>query len=244
MNRTTGFLIALLASCLACIACVAPLDLSPEEQTNFTVISGYTGARGLPPDFYVRINLKVRLWEVKRYPETWKAMMQALTEWAKHIPVHFKVHVMSMEYPMRLVNRPDIIGVRLIDLQGSEFKMKDKLLGVWIQDGRILLDADELEETPERAFSTSLHEIGHMLGVPHVVGWEAKGVYTGWMILPIGVDAENYVMYPRQVKGNSQTELSDLEIRLAYHTLINLWTRPGGVPQHVDDCEFLLDNQD
>ncbi len=226
MKKTISLLVALLTACVS-------IPLESNE-----IISENIGAQSLPSDFYVRINLKVRKQETEQYPQMWAAMQRALEEWSLHIPVHFKVHVLSVHA------RAKGIAIRLTDLASTEFRLSDDFLGIWYVKngvGFIGLD-DKLEDYPELAFSTSLHELGHMLGLPHLTGREDTS-YTGWILLPPGVDAENYVMYPRRVPGKPQSQLSEVEIELAHHTLVYLWTQPNGSPR-VDDCEFSLDKRD
>ena len=56
---------------------------------------------------------------------------------------------------------------------------------------------------PEQAYAVGLHEIGHMFGVPHVIG-AGEGGITGFVVLPQGYDATNFVMYPAAVGKHAQ----------------------------------------
>jgi hypothetical protein len=119
------------------------------------------------------------------------------------------------------------------------------LLGLWNnRQSKILLDADTLENNPRRAFSTALHELGHMLGVPHIINYNEIG-RTGYIVLSPGVDATNHVMYPWVFKDNYQEILSQVEIDRAKQHLFTYWTQPERRSGTTFNCElFHIDNED
>lgn len=234
MNKLMALVTWLVVTCTACGA-------NPSAGPDVYDIYAEMG-QGLSSDFYVRINLKVRAEEIKTYPQTWNAVLAALATWAAQVPVHFIVHVQDGVTTTQVMR--ESISIRLIDLQAPPYRKPTGLLGLWVQTPPIIfLDADMLEDGPVAAVSVVLHELGHMLGVPHVINWNEPGL-TGFIVLPRGEDASASVMYPRAIPGKDQINLSEIEVAIARHTLIHVWTRPSGENRHADDCEILLDNED
>ena len=184
--------------------------------------------------FYVNIELIVFREEIDQYPTTWESVRKAIAEWSSHVPVRFTIY---SEGSIVFSDRPGVIKLHLTDLQ-VRYGFPERLLGLWLaREDTVLLDADSLEQVPERAYSVALHELGHLFGVSHVVGELELGI-TGYIVLPVGMDPTNYVMYPRSVQGKQQKTLSDVEIRLARHNLIYYWTRPGRGTRTDKDCSL------
>ncbi len=253
-----GLLLGVQISCVACVT--APPDKQPvvlsiigpaASSQDLAELSGNAPGLDLEPNkFNVIFELVVFVEQIEQYPETWKQFRAAMYEWARHLPIKFIAYhenptmIHPLMGPHLYRHRPGVIQVHMADLSSSAYGLSDRLLGMWQSSRqRILLDADSLETRPEYAYSTSLHEIGHMLGVPHVVGANDPGL-TGFIILRQEVDAENWVMYPRQVKDKPQKILHSLEIALARHNLMHYWTRPNIPRRGSDDCGFLLDKGD
>jgi len=111
------------------------------------------------------------------------------------------------------------------------------LLGLWEpNNNRMLLDADTLEADPDLAYSVCLHELGHMFGVPHVVGY-TQSAPTGFLVLEEGIDARSYVMYPHNVKDQKQDKLSPVEITMAQQYILYYMTHSMGELKK-DSCEL------
>jgi len=200
--------------------------------------------------FYVNIDLAVLKSEIETYPFTWIQAQAALSQWAQRVPVRFMIYVENDTTPrLPFLGSPDkikfpgVIRLRLMDL--SELGLKEGLLGLWdSKRERILLDADLLETDEDLAYSVMLHELGHLFGVPHVVGFYESGS-TGFLVLPLEENAREYVMYPRSVANQSQSVLSDLEVMIARHHLIHYWTIPGLNHKSSESCQhFLVDEED
>ena len=186
--------------------------------------------------FYVNVNFKVYSEQIEHYPATWEKVQAALEEWSNMTPMRYIVFE-DIDYI------PQSITIHLDDLSSPRWGFPDQYLGMWRPDeSTILLDADFLETDPTKAYSVALHEIGHMLGVPHVIGFYEVGP-TGFVILPEGEDAFGYVMYPRGVDGYNQAILSDLEIMFARHHLMHYITRPDVNFGIVDGCELEVDSR-
>ena len=243
------FILAGSLGLLACMAGKQPQDAVRRVVAKYPAVIQDVDDKDEPPvlplvvdSFYVSIDLIVFQKEIDRYPETWENFNAAIQEWSQHVPVRWVVFNEDHDLPYSLKGRIHAIEVHLADLQGISYGMPDELLGLWDSGrSRILLDADSLENNPNQAYSVSLHEIGHMLGVPHVVGFDDVG-NTGFVVLPKGYDAPSFVMYPHAVKGQPKKALSTLEIGFAFHHLLHYWTRPN-VQHQTQDCHFSLDNE-
>lgn len=233
----------ILAGSLGLVACMAA---RPANNTGLAVVANEPTDKAEPislsvveDKFYVNIEFIVFQQEIDQYPETWKHFQAALDEWRQHIPVRWVVLVEDHALPFSISGRMDSIEVHMIDLQSDPYNLPNNLLGMWLSDGgKILLDADFLENDA-RAYSVCLHELGHMLGVPHIISFDELG-YTGYVVLPPEQDATNFVMYPSSVSNNPQKQLSPIEIGLAYHNLLHYWTRPD-VNHKTEDCRFSVD---
>lgn len=203
-----------------------------------------TALAPVPDKFYVVIELVAFADQIARYPETWLQVQGVIAEWESKIPVKFSVYIEDptivnmFGYPSQIFhNRPYIQSVLLTDLQMPELgSMPRGIVGVWDSDGsRLMLDADTIEADPNLAFSVVLHEFGHMLGVPHIVNLEDRGL-SGMVALPDEIDATGYVMYPQITEGAEQRVLSELEIDIAREYLIRNWTNPER--RLVKKCEL------
>jgi hypothetical protein len=219
------------------------LSLGPSQSTDLYYITG----QGILPQesagptvpsvdddmFYVNIELLVFEEEIALYPETYAAFHRAIMMWSSVVPVRWVLHLESQNSPISARTKPGLIRVVFADLQGPGFDFKEGLIGYWDADNdRVLIDADSLESVPERAYSVALHELGHLFGVPHIIGMEDVG-YTSFAVLPAGKDAKNFVMFPTAIKGLPQNVLSPIEIKLARHGLLYYWTIPGA---RKEDC--------
>lgn len=191
--------------------------------------------------FYVNFEIVVYQEEIDQYPITWENLRKALTEWSTHVPVRWTILTEDPTTFVSVENRIGAIQIHMADMQGPEYELSRKLLGIWQPHlGRIIIDADFLEDNPDRAYAVSLHELGHMFGIPHVIGLTEIG-FTGFIVLPEGADPTDYVMYHKAVIEKSQTTLSPIEIKLARHNVLYHWTRPD-VNYQEHDCELYITN--
>jgi len=238
---------SVLSLLVLCVACRGP-ESEPTETTKSNLIGPPapadegTALNSILDEnkFYVSVEIVFHAKQAMKYPQTNIALAMALEEWRSHLPVRLSVMVEDPS-PVAAVfgftsysylNRYGIIEILMDDIQAPPYNQPFGVLGLWMpNENRILLDADTLEQDPQMAYSTALHELGHMFGLPHFVGME-EPVYSGHIVLPADVDAQAYVMYPQQVTGKPQTVLSEIEIELARHMVLHFWS--GG--RKIDAC--------
>ncbi len=233
--------------CLACVACQSrpePVDYGfyasefyinglPTASEEFNAGANNSISEG--DKFYVAVEVVLHAEQAAKYPVTHEALQMALDEWAKHLPIRLTVYIEDSTPPVPMqpfmwfgtpdyINRYGVVEILMDDIQGAPYNRSLGILGLWLPDAKqILLDADTLEANPDMAYSVTLHELGHMFGLPHLVGF-TEPAYTGTLVVPIAEDAESYVMYPTNIPGKLQQTLSQLEIDLARHYVLHSWS--------------------
>lgn len=175
--------------------------------------------------YQTRINFIVYTSEMIEYPETEKAFEAATQEWSKYLPIQCVIHYCDDVDPFEVgFVKPSFdstIVVRITKLTGPEFGLPKQILGMWEgADNRLLLNGPFLEVRASMAKATSLHEIGHVLGIPHIVN-DGEGAASGYIILPKAIDAKKLIMYPT-MSGVTNSELTEFEINIAKEHLILL----------------------
>lgn len=209
---------------LAAFTGIACCSQDKTQNSDYNIRSGQKIVQEVSQDkFYVIIEIVVYAEQIAKYPLTWSQTQAALAEWESKIPVKFKIYIEDpftlnpFGFPDQIFHyRPYIQTILMSNLQSPELgAMQEDILGIWQPSiDRLLLDADTLENNANLAFSVALHEVGHMLGVPHVVNFGQHGL-TGFIIIPDEIDATEFVMYPEAVDSNTQKTLSNIEIEIA-----------------------------
>ena len=225
---------------LVCLSCRQPAVLGTSPFTSQLEMNGLPEQVEavnsiLDEDkFYVSVEIVVHAEQIAQYPLMYEALNAALQEWTNQLPVCFTIYIEEQQLPFRLpfeppsfVERWNVVEVLLDDLQSPPFSYSMGILGIWDPYGRqLLFDAEFLETQPDVAYPVALHELGHMFGLPHVVGIY-EPAFSGWLVLPESEDAETYVMYPSYVSDKGQKALSEIEIEIARHHLLHWWTNPS-----------------
>lgn len=254
--KTLAVVCAVILAVAACIACnqlaynsTVPFTAQHTLAGKTTSVEELQGSAPNPvsPDdkFYVSMEVVFHASQAAQYPVTSAALQNALAIWATSLPVRLTVYIEDPSPPMpffpfgapSFLGRWNIVEILLDDLQSPPYNMRQGILGVWLAaERRIVLDADFLETDPAVAYSVALHELGHMFGLPHLVGWNTPAP-SGWIVLPPDKDAESYVMYPSRIANKSQDVLSQVEIDVAKHYLLHMLTSPGTV-HTIQECNL------
>lgn len=182
-------------------------------------------------DFKVNIEVMLYACQTDKQPVLTAALIRAIQEWSKYIPISVKIYKEDPSVfspftmgPMVYHNRPCIVQVIMTDMQLPTFNYPEDVVGLWdSSNNQLLLDSDKLEVDSEAAYAVCLHELGHMFGVPHVIGKDEIGL-TGYIVVPEA--AQQYVMYPNYA-GKDQNVLSPIEIKLAAAYVVNYMTSPA-----------------
>lgn len=210
--------------CCTVFACTIALPVrSSLIETNLEKIE----FSAVENDFYVVVEFVVFKQEIEKYPVSWQNFQKAVNEWALHVPIKIALYIEDPDNfhplfgPMTYRHRYNIITVHLDDLQAPVYGYQPGILGIWdSEELRVLLDAESLEKNPAQAYVTALHEVGHMLGVPHIINDKQSG-HTGIVMLPEELNAREYIMYPFAGPENQDSKLSELEIRFAVDNVKN-----------------------
>lgn len=142
----------------------------------------------------------------EHYPIIHRCFLDAAKIWAEKLPIHFVV-----TYDER------ISGVRIVFAELSDPPYNQPtILGGYYKEPieQIVLDKD-LEENHDIAAygplitSVCVHELGHMLGLPHVVGPSAA--MRDCLEISSDQEAPYYIMYP-YVTPNFAQVIQDLEL--------------------------------
>lgn len=225
----------LLLALIGLTSCVAgDYDKSTFETVEFIE---YTNEES-PPEYWVRMDFVLFRSEVVKYPEAAEAFLKAALKWSEHVPI--EVHV-SFEnegmFPWLPLGgmppslAPDVIKVHFKQL---DYMSIEDMMGGWESTSRtILIDAPDIDD-PDQLYQTALHEIGHALGLPHIVSiGDSMGV-TG--DISVRDNANEYVMYPGLSEKNVKSKLSDLEIGIAEQYVLDHLVHIGVTKRATDSC--------
>lgn len=188
-------------------------------------------------NFKVSVEYVLYQKQITENPNLVKAFNLAAKEWEKYLPIDTQIYIddpMINDYH----NRPGVIHVVLASLNDPPYNLPFGILGLWQPTSNsILIDSELLEQEPKLAYSTILHEMGHLFGVPHIVS-EQQSAYTGYIVLPEEAKPQTYVMYPYPVLGNDQSQLSQIEIDVAKQYVLNLIT--NSTQRLKQECIFKI----
>lgn len=152
-------------------------------------------------------------------PRITKAFRKAIARWEMAVPVEFNVFdgMMGPRGSISVVMGGD-----------NPFTMSfgGFILGYFSPGTQVLFFNHAMEEDVEHfsddaLYHTCLHELGHVLGLPHFIGktdLEEGGVHD--IVLPTKDEARKSIMYPYPA-DDVQRDLTPIEILMARHFLIH-----------------------
>jgi hypothetical protein len=204
-------ILAMLLVCLAAVACSATL-LTPDDMEL------YCHSRVFKP-----LILPKEIAE--KHPRITKQLHKAMQRWELSAPVDFKIFEgqMGPRGSISVVFNPAV---------NPFIMMMPGILGLYNADAHYLFFNEEMEHN-EKEFSddsiykTCLHELGHVLGLPHIVGkldekgnpsFDFAGSFD--IVLPTDEEARKCIMYPI-ASDKDQTDLSPVEILWVRHALMH-----------------------
>ncbi len=142
------------------------------------------------PRFYSQFTLDTE--EFKDHPIIQQAVYDALHMWEEAAQVKLQIIIDQ--------NSTNYVHIHVVDIQTNPaFEFNRNAVGVfWV--GSLWLD-DDLDKGPglaigSYALATCLHELGHYLGLPHIVGYDTPNIKNGDIIVGSDLEARQYIMYP------------------------------------------------
>jgi hypothetical protein len=172
--------------------------------------------------------------------------MKAIDRWELSAPVDFKI-IDEMYGPRGSISVNFGTYISPFDPTGLN------ILGFYNPEIHLLFFNEHMETDKENfsddaLYKTCLHELGHVLGLPHIVGkLDENGKETfdfggGFdIVLPTKAEAKKCIMYPVS-SDKEQTDLTEIEILWVRHALmhdLNLTSLLGTCNYEKDDAGLL-----
>jgi hypothetical protein len=182
------------------------------------------------------------------HPRMFKQFMRAIDRWELSAPVDFKI-IDEMYGPRGSISVGFGTCVSIFDPTGMN------ILGFFNPEQHILffnerMESDAANFSDDSIYKTCLHELGHVLGLPHIVGkldddgnetFEAGGAFD--IVLPTKAEAKKCIMYPVS-NDKDQEDLTEIEILWVRHALmhdLNLTTFLGACNYEKDEARLHKD---
>jgi len=159
------------------------------------------------------------------HPRITKQLIRAMNRWAMSVPVDFHI-ISGMSGPVgstsvvfgRYPTMSDPAGTNTLGFYNPELHL------LFFNEEE---EIDEKKFPDESIYKTCLHELGHVLGLPHIIGKvdnNGKLNFSGGrgfdIVLPTLKEARCCIMFPVEA-DKDQTDLSPIEILWARHALMH-----------------------
>lgn len=192
---------------------------TPSDSSNTIVASQRSQVK-------VRFEFVFSPADVEAYPDLFKTFVRALHEWAEVVPIEAIIMVPQKDGPVSEQDvRRDRYGVILVNFTHNiPSKGEDNNLGIWYPTPRIVnLDLNDLyfEDVflESLARAVSLHELGHVFGLPHVGNTGELDIHSGDLVVQSG--AELMMMHPEIPSNTDQVRISEIEAERARQYLLS-----------------------
>jgi len=156
-----------------------------------------------------------------QYPNINKVFLRALKAWQDVLPIECQI--------FHGFTRPrGAVSINFCDIHQVYPDTAPEIIGEFIPSLQLLLiDTANGDKDDDQTYNVCLHELGHALGLPHIVGKIDQFGNSGliragsWdIILPTDLEARECIMFPI-VNPNKRGSISNLEKLWALHFLMH-----------------------
>lgn len=224
-----GILTASMTFLVLSLGCQSIPDKVLAEPNGQAIPTVIAGQQDQDIAYKVRVELVFSEADVKAYPELFQAFIGALQEWANVIPVEA---IMMVPEKGSTVTTEDLrrerYGIAMVNFTHNiPSKDKQNNLGVWFSNVRVInLDLDDMYPNDifdvDMARAVSLHELGHMFGLPHIGNRGELDIKVGDLTVASG--AESMLMHLEIPSDLKHVAISKMEMEYARRYLLTVFS--------------------
>jgi hypothetical protein len=192
------------------------------QSNNTEVVFISPPAADTDQEFSIRIEFVLFTSEIEQYPVVAQAVEEAISAWTVDLPIEAAVFVENKDFTQLFPLLSPLSRKNVIIVEMVENDLDPSRVGAWFEGSNTLtLNVAKISDDLDLARAVAMHEIGHALGVPHVINsFQVDGAATGDIVVPAG--AEKMLMFPFLNEHNIDAKPSELELYHAKLALLNL----------------------